>query len=100
MQVKVESPKPDEQLITVSTDRPGRILLHWGVEGGKNYKGGWRLPGHDCRPNDTVNYKDRALQTPFVTENGNGMQVGWAGARMVATADGDSLAGKQEGWWE
>jgi alpha-glucan,water dikinase len=60
----------------VSTDRPGQILLHWGVEGGQGYKDGWRLPGDSFRPAGTVCYKNRALQTPFVTENGNGQQVG------------------------
>lgn len=46
-----------------STPQAGKLLLHWGVEGGKNYKGGWRLP--DRRPEGTVQYKDRALQTPW-----------------------------------
>ncbi|GAB4820070.1 hypothetical protein N2152v2_007116 [Parachlorella kessleri] len=75
VKVEVQNPTGDEQLITVSTDRQGRILLHWGVEGGENYKGGWRLPGDSVRPADTANYKNRALQTPFVTENGDGQQV-------------------------
>ena len=45
----------------------GRLLLHWGVEGGKDYKGqGWRLPGAAYRPPGTIQYKDRALQSPFV----------------------------------
>jgi hypothetical protein len=35
------------------------------VEGGKDYKGGWRLPGAACRPDGTTQYKDRALQSPF-----------------------------------
>lgn len=49
-QVEVQCPTPDEQLVTVSTDRPGRILLHWGVEGGQGFKGGWRLPDKESRP--------------------------------------------------
>lgn len=54
------------QILTIKTDvEAGRLLLHWGVEGGKNYKGGWRLPDHNCRPDGTQQYKDRALQTPF-----------------------------------
>lgn len=54
------------QIITIKTDvEAGRLLLHWGVEGGKNYKGGWRLPDNACRPDGTQQYKDRALQTPF-----------------------------------
>lgn len=54
------------QVITIKTDvEAGRLLLHWGVEGGKDYKGGWRLPAGQCRPDGTQQYKDRALQTPF-----------------------------------
>ncbi len=54
------------QLITLTTNvEAGRLLLHWGVEGGKNYKGGWRLPDGSCWPDGTKQYKDRALQTPF-----------------------------------
>lgn len=66
-----------EQRALVATNRPGRLLLHWGVEGGRDYKGGWRLPGDRCRPEGTVNYKNRALQTPFrpVGGNGAGLQV-------------------------
>ena len=63
---------PEEQRVLVSTNRPGRLLLHWGVEGGRGYKGGWRLPGDSCRPEGTNNYKNRALQTPFRPANGNG----------------------------
>ena len=65
-----------EQLVTVFTNAPGRLLLHWGVEGGKGYKGGWRLPGARSRPEGTAEYKQRALQTPFTSVNGNGLQVG------------------------
>lgn len=55
-----------DQIIDLKTDlEAGRLLLHWGVEGGRNYKGGWRLPGGECRPEGTQQYKDRALQTPF-----------------------------------
>ena len=54
------------QVIDVESDlSAGRLLLHWGVEGGRDYKGGWRLPGDACRPEGTHNHKDRALQTPF-----------------------------------
>lgn len=42
----------------------GKLVLHWGVEGGKDYKGGWRLPAESCWPQDTVMYKNRALQSP------------------------------------
>jgi hypothetical protein len=59
------------QILTIKTDvEAGRLLLHWGVEGGKNYKGGWRLPDLHCRPDGTQQYKDRALQTPFRSDHG------------------------------
>lgn len=60
------SQEGNDQVIRLTTDlEAGRLLLHWGVEGGKDYKGGWRLPGNNCRPEGTQQYKDRALQTPF-----------------------------------
>jgi alpha-glucan,water dikinase len=55
-----------DQEVALSTDAPGRLLLHWGVEGGRGYRGGWRLPDGAARPEGTVEYKKRALQTPFV----------------------------------
>lgn len=55
------------QVALISTDAPGKLLLHWGVEGGRGYKGGWRLPGGSSRPEGTVQYKKRALQTPFTS---------------------------------
>jgi hypothetical protein len=65
LQVVVSNDGSD-QIIDLKTDlEAGRLLLHWGVEGGRNYKGGWRLPGEECRPEGTQQYKDRALQTPF-----------------------------------
>lgn len=63
-QVEIEHQASGAQAIRLSTTlQAGRLLLHWGVEGGKDYKGGWRLPG--CRPEGTIQYKDRALQSPF-----------------------------------
>ncbi len=60
----IELTPSGDQIIRFSTDlQAGRLLLHWGVEGGKDYKGGWRLP--DSRPEGTVQYKDRALQSPW-----------------------------------
>ncbi len=53
------------QRIILTTNMPGKLLLHWGVEGGEGYKEGWRLPGERSWPDGTVMYKDRALQTPF-----------------------------------
>lgn len=72
----------NEQRVVVATNRPGSLVLHWGVEGGKGYKGGWRLPGERCRPDGSVVYKQRALQTPFRTLNGNGVQVGATGPQL------------------
>lgn len=60
------SAEGDAQVIRAVTNlEAGRLLLHWGLEGGRDYKGGWRLPGEDARPDGTRQYKDRALQTPF-----------------------------------
>lgn len=65
-QIDVAMDDANTQIITIKTGvEAGRLLLHWGVEGGKNYKGGWRLPDNPCRPDGTQQYKDRALQTPF-----------------------------------
>lgn len=62
----MEQTDSNDQIISIESDvQAGRLLLHWGVEGGKDYKGGWRLPGAGARPEGTVQYKDRALQTPF-----------------------------------
>lgn len=65
-QVVVEQEDDGSQNIQFDTDlQAARLLLHWGVEGGKDYKGGWRLPSQRVRPEGTVTYKDRALQSPF-----------------------------------
>jgi alpha-glucan,water dikinase len=70
------------QIISISTDvEAGRLLLHWGVEGGKDYKGGWRLPAGACRPDGTQQYKDRALQTPFRWGGGGGGRGGRFGVK-------------------
>ena len=67
LQVVVEHDGSGSQTLRllVSGIQAGRLLLHWGVEGGKDYKGGWRLPQGASRPEGTSQYKDRALQTPF-----------------------------------
>lgn len=65
LQVQVEEGEGGDQKVTFETTLPGRILLHWGVEGGADYKGGWRLPGQHVWPEGTVQYKNRALQTPW-----------------------------------
>ena len=65
-QLTVETQGTGAQVVRLATDlQAGHLLLHWGVEGGKDYKGGWRLPGSRCRPEGTTQYKDRALQSPF-----------------------------------
>ena len=63
-QVDVED-DGEQQRIHVRVQYPGRLLLHWGVEGGAGYEGGWRLPGGGAQPPNTVSYKNRALQTPL-----------------------------------
>ena len=66
MQITVEqSPSGDQTIRAVSNLQAGRLLLHWGVEGGRDYKGGWRLPEAKYRPEGTHQYKDRALQSPW-----------------------------------
>ena len=66
--VSVTEEADGAQRIELSTHVPGRLLLHWGVEGGPGYHGGWRLPPDYCWPPGTYNYKLRALQTPFPAE--------------------------------
>jgi hypothetical protein len=64
MTVKVTEAASGAQTVYIDTDYPSaNLILHWGVQGGRNYKGGWRLP--DARPKNTIQYKDRALQTSF-----------------------------------
>ena len=63
------------QEVVLSTNAPGRLLLHWGVEGGKRYKGGWRLPGDSSRPEGTVEYKKRALQSPFKSSGDSSQEI-------------------------
>ena len=62
MEVEVEG---GEQRVRFQTQYPGKLLLHWGVEGGEGYSGGWRLPGEAARPAGTYSYKDRNLQKPM-----------------------------------
>ena len=64
VQVALEE-EGETQKVRLSTTLPGKLLLHWGLQGGADYKGGWRLPGPDVVPEGTVRYKDRALQTPW-----------------------------------
>ena len=54
--------------VIIETNLPGRILLHWGLQGDEGE--GWKLPDRGVWPPGTVEYKRRALQTPFEA-NGN-----------------------------
>lgn len=64
MTVNVTEAANGDQTVYIETDYPSaNLILHWGVQGGRSYTGGWRLPDH--RPKDTIQYKDRALQTSF-----------------------------------
>ncbi|MEW5309696.1 MAG: hypothetical protein WDW38_001561 [Sanguina aurantia] len=69
VRISVQQSGAGDQVVRMLTDlQGGRLLLHWGVEGGKDYKGGWRLPqSSGSRPDGTVQYKDRALQSPIRT---------------------------------
>ncbi|KAK9809702.1 hypothetical protein WJX73_007079 [Symbiochloris irregularis] len=63
---EVQETEQGDQVITLRTSVPGKLVLHWGVEGGDfSHKSGWVLPPDSCRPEGTVQYKKRALQTPF-----------------------------------
>lgn len=66
MSVTVSEGAGGTQHVHITCDKPGRLLLHWGVEGGASSKTGWRLPSAASRPEGTAEYKKRALQTPFV----------------------------------
>lgn len=62
IEIEIAEMEGGDQVVSLRTNHPSdNLLLHWGVEGGANYKGGWRLPA--VQPDDTVQYKDRALQT-------------------------------------
>jgi len=63
------------QHIRISSDIPGRLLLHWGIEGGQTQKSGWHLPSNASRPEGTIEYKKRALQTPFGAANDGNQEV-------------------------
>ena len=57
--------------ITLSGLPSGRALLHWGVVAAEEERA-WKLPGEASRPKGTLNYKNRALQTPFGAAAGEG----------------------------
>eukprot|EP00192_Tetraselmis_astigmatica_P021674 CAMPEP_0117674282 /NCGR_PEP_ID=MMETSP0804-20121206/14949_1 /TAXON_ID=1074897 /ORGANISM="Tetraselmis astigmatica, Strain CCMP880" /LENGTH=294 /DNA_ID=CAMNT_0005483129 /DNA_START=65 /DNA_END=949 /DNA_ORIENTATION=+ len=65
------SATPEAQFVRIRAPRESRLVLHWGLEGGKDYAGqGWRLPSALSWPRGTVQYKDRALQTAFKAASG------------------------------
>jgi hypothetical protein len=62
IRISIQEFASGDQRVHLETEHPSAsLILHWGVQGGKNYKGGWRLP--EQRPPDTTQYKERALQT-------------------------------------
>eukprot|EP00887_Chlorella_sp_A99_P007269 scaffold2.g7269.t1 len=96
VRISVEVSPGGDQTVRVTTPLSGRLLLHWGVEGGAGYKGGWRLPGPGCRPEGTVAYKQRALQTPFCPAgggdgNGNGAAVQGVTIQLAGSEASDYL---------
>lgn len=87
----------DEQRVRLTAQHPGQLLLHWGVIGGQGYKGGWRLPGDEARPQGTVQYKKRALQTPFrqAVQRMQAVQLmqgcSWADGCTIGLSDNEAL---------
>ena len=51
--------------VTLAGLPSGRALLHWGVVSSDG-KQSWKLPSELSRPKGTLNYKNRALQTPLL----------------------------------
>ena len=62
LQVSV-SEEGGAQVIRLLTVLPGKLLLHWGVQ--KSDNEAWALPEESSRPEGTLVYKSRALQTPW-----------------------------------
>ena len=79
LQVEVVT-KGDEQRVCLRTEYPGKLVMHWGVEGGDGHGGGWRLPRGDGWPPGTVQYKDHALQTPLQCDLPQAVVHVWAAA--------------------
>ena len=67
--------------VTLSGLPSGRALLHWGVVSAGDKA--WKLPGGASRPKGTLNYKNRALQTPFESA-------------VKAAAEGGAVGGEGE----
>lgn len=59
-----------DRIVVVETNLRGSLVLHWGLESTDG--GSWKLPPKNSWPEGTVEYKRRALQTPFTClENGS-----------------------------
>lgn len=74
--ISVETLVVDDQsnrVVVVKTDLRGSLVLHWGLEGTDGAS--WKLPPRDTWPEGTVEYKRRALQTPFVCEGTDGGSI-------------------------
>jgi alpha-glucan,water dikinase len=54
--------------ITLITDMPGPLILHWGVA--ERSRDEWLLPPSSMRAPETVVYQDEAARTPFVDLGG------------------------------
>jgi alpha-glucan,water dikinase len=54
--------------VTLVTDLPGTLILHWGVANRFRYE--WFLPSPSIWPDGTTIYEDRAAETPFREREG------------------------------
>ncbi len=53
----------------LTTDRPGPLLLHWGISAGSRRE--WGSPPMAMLPPGTLLFQDKAAQTPFVSDAGS-----------------------------
>ncbi len=58
----------DRYHVTLITDIPGPLTLHWGVA--KRFRDQWTLPPSSLLPAGTVIFQDKAAETPFLDEGG------------------------------
>ena len=105
MQITVEQTQQGDQVIHLLTDlQAGTLLLHWGVEGGLNYKGGWRLPSSPgSQPPGTRAYKNRALQSPWARQADGEMSSLTIELRGEEASDALNFVLKDEAtntWWD
>jgi len=72
----------DSFQITLITDIPGRLVLHWGITKKNRFE--WLPPSRPLRPVDTEMVDNRAAQTLFTTAEGfNRMQLIWPQEKAV-----------------